>query len=89
MNNAISNPKNIFFFLLACNVEDKHNTAIKASSELKKKYSHNISFIGSNFYPLEVPQGQDFYGPDGIALYNAFEKNYFLAKTNRNFLIYW
>lgn len=45
----------------------------------KLKQDKNISFIGSNFYPLEVPLGQDFYGPDGIALYNAFEKNYFLT----------
>lgn len=45
----------------------------------KLKQDKNISFIGSNFYPLQVPVGDDFYGPDGIALYNAFEKNYFLT----------
>lgn len=45
----------------------------------KLKQDKNISFIGSNFYPLSIPMGEDFYGPDGIALYNAFEKNYFLT----------
>ena len=45
----------------------------------KLKQDKNISFIGSNFYPLEVPIGTDFFSQDGIELYNAFEKNYFLT----------
>ena len=39
----------------------------------------NISFIGSNFYPLGIPMGEDFFSQDGVELYNAFEKNYFLT----------
>lgn len=45
----------------------------------KLKQNKNISFIGSNFYPFAIPSGEDFYGPDGIVLYEAFEKNYFLT----------
>ena len=45
----------------------------------KLEQNKNISFIGSNFYPLAIPQGEDFYGKDALKLYNAFEKNYFLT----------
>lgn len=45
----------------------------------KLKQDKNISFIGSNFYPLAIPEGSDFYTEDGIKLYDAFKKNYFLT----------
>ena len=37
-----------------------------------------ISFIGSNFYPLTIPDGEDFYSAEALELYEAFTKNYFL-----------
>lgn len=43
------------------------------------KQDKNISFIGSNFYPLAVPEGLDFYTEDGLKLYEAFKKNYYLT----------
>ena len=43
------------------------------------KQNKNISFIGSNFYPLEVPGRGEVFSQDAIKLYNAFEKNYFLT----------
>lgn len=44
----------------------------------KLKQDKNISFIGSNFYPLEVPQNEDFYSKETLALYDALKKDYFL-----------
>lgn len=46
---------------------------------IQLKLDKNISFIGSNFYPLAVPEGLDFYTEDGLNLYEAFKKNYFLT----------
>lgn len=43
------------------------------------KKDKNISFIGSNFYPLAIPERLDFYTEDGLNLYDAFKKNYFLT----------
>lgn len=37
----------------------------------------NISFIGSNFYPLTIPQGEDFYTESALKLYDEFKKDYF------------
>ena len=45
----------------------------------KLKQDKNISFIGSNFYPLSIPEGEDFYGEVGLQLFDAFKKNYFLT----------
>lgn len=45
----------------------------------KLKQNKNISFIGSNFYPLSIPIEEDFYGPDALKLYKAFKTNYFLT----------
>ena len=39
----------------------------------------NISFIGSNFLPIEIPEGLDFYSNEAIRLYEAFKNNYFLS----------
>ena len=45
----------------------------------KLEQNKNVSFIGSNFYPLEVPDRDDFYTEDGLKLYDAFKQNYFLT----------
>jgi len=39
----------------------------------------NISFIGSNFYPQEIPQYNDFYSVKGLKLYDALKDNYFFT----------
>lgn len=51
----------------------------------KLRQDKNISFIGSNFYPLKVPEGQDFFEPVALELYDAIKKNYFftLAETEK------
>ena len=50
-------------------------------SNKKILQNKNISFIGSNFYPMSIPTGLDFYGQEAIKLYKAFRKNYFLTLT--------
>ena len=37
----------------------------------------NISFIGSNFYPLSIPEEKCFYSKNALSLYDKFRKNYF------------
>lgn len=39
-----------------------------------------ITFIGSNFYPIEVPVGEDFYSREALELYRKFKENYYFPK---------
>lgn len=40
----------------------------------------NISFIGSNFYPLAIPEGVTFYSKDALELYDLLKGNYFITE---------
>lgn len=51
-------------------------TAVKNQ---KIEQDKNISFIGSNFYPLDIPPGEDFYSQMGLDLYDALKQNYYLT----------
>lgn len=44
---------------------------------IELKQDKNISFIGSNFYPLEVPVGEDFYTKDALELYDKLKNDYY------------
>lgn len=44
---------------------------------IKEKIDKNISFIGSNFYPLSIPEGINFYGKDALWLYERFKQDYY------------
>ena len=46
------------------------------------KQDKNISFIGSNFYPLAIPPGEDFYSEMGLKLYDALKENYYLSEED-------
>lgn len=48
----------------------------------KLEQDKNISFIGSNFYPLGVPQEENFYSKDAIKLYDAFKQDYYFARDD-------
>lgn len=48
----------------------------------KLKQDKNISFIGSNFYPLSVPHDEDFYSGGALKVYDALVKDYFLTFEN-------
>ena len=58
--------KNYLFFPPATVVKNK-----------KMKQDKNISFIGSNFYPLSIPDVDGFYDEVGLELYREFKKDYF------------
>lgn len=58
--------KNYLFFPPATVVKNK-----------KLKQDKNISFIGSNFYPLSIPEVDGFYDKIGLELYHEFKKDYF------------
>lgn len=58
--------KNYLFFPPATVVKNK-----------KMKQDKNISFIGSNFYPLSIPDVDGFYDEVGLELYRKFKKDYF------------
>lgn len=58
--------KNYLFFPPATVVKNK-----------KLKQDKNISFIGSNFYPLSIPEVDGFYDKVGLELYREFKKDYF------------
>ncbi|OQB40086.1 MAG: hypothetical protein BWY04_01452 [candidate division CPR1 bacterium ADurb.Bin160] len=60
------NNKNYLFFPPA--------TSVKAQ-KLQKKF--NISFIGSNFFPLRIPDEDFFYSKNAINIYKKYKKNYF------------
>lgn len=45
----------------------------------KLKQDKNVSFIGSNFYPLQIPYDEKFYTNEALKLYNAFKENYYLT----------
>ncbi len=51
-----------------------------AINNIKLVQDKNISFIGSNFYPLAIPEGEDFYSDMGIKLYDALKNNYYLTE---------
>lgn len=42
----------------------------------------NISFIGSNFYPLSVPNIEGFYDENGLSLYKKFKQDYFFSLSD-------
>ena len=54
-------------------------TVVKSESLEKDK---NISFIGSNFYPLSIPCDELFYSDMAIELYKEFRNNYFYSYEN-------
>ena len=39
----------------------------------------NISFIGSNFYPIYIPEKECFYSKTAFELYDKFKENYFFS----------
>ena len=43
----------------------------------KLEQDKNISFIGSNFYPLSIPTDAYFYSDVALKLYEEFKSNYF------------
>ena len=44
------------------------------------KQDKNISFIGSNFYPMSIPPFEtDFYTSEGLKLYEAIKKEYYIS----------
>lgn len=51
-------------------------TIIKNEKLIQDK---NISFIGSNFYPLAIPIEDLFYSKEALKLYDAFKKDYFFS----------
>lgn len=51
-----------------------------AVCNVKLVQDKNISFIGSNFYPLTIPGGEDFYSKMALDLYDALKKNYYLTE---------
>ncbi len=70
LNNKLTS-KNYLYFPPA--------TIVKNENLQKNK---NISFIGSNFYPLRIPNNDYFYTPKALELYNEFEKDYFYSFKN-------
>lgn len=40
----------------------------------------NISFIGSNFFPLQIPVSENFYSEDALWLYDQFVKDYYFSR---------
>lgn len=65
LDNKINN-KNYLYF--------PPGTSIK-SQKLKKIF--NISFIGSNFFPLRIPNEDFFYSKNAIKLFKKYKKNYY------------
>ena len=47
----------------------------------------NISFIGSNFYPLQIPTEEYFYTADALKIFDKFKKDYFhpFKDASKNF----
>ncbi|CDF29994.1 putative uncharacterized protein [Methanoculleus sp. CAG:1088] len=68
LNRVLEENKNYMYFPPA--------TAI---NNMSLKQDKNISFIGSNFYPLSIPPGEDFYSKMGLDLFDALKKNYYLT----------
>ena len=62
------NNKNYLYMPMATSTKNTHIPQDK-----------NISFIGSNFYPLDIPKGEDFYSPIGLELYRKFKEDYFFS----------
>lgn len=58
--------KNYLYFPPATVVQNK-----------KMPIDKNISFIGSNFYPLQVPKDDVFYSPAALKIYENFKTDYF------------
>lgn len=56
-------------------------TVVKSENLAQDK---NISFIGSNFYPLYIPENDNFYKKEALLLYDEFVKNYFFPFENVN-----
>lgn len=52
-------------------------TVVKAEEFPKQM---NISFIGSNFYPLRVPIEENFYSKDALWLYDQFVNDYYFSR---------
>lgn len=62
------NNKNYLYFPPATIVQNK-----------KLKQDKNVSFIGSNFYPLFIPENEKFYTKKALELYDKFKDNYYFS----------
>lgn len=49
-------------------------TIVKREDLIKDK---NISFIGSNFYPMQIPQNDYFYSNNALKVFDKFREDYF------------
>lgn len=52
----------------------------------KLEQDKNITFIGSNFYPLEVPHVDEFYSKESLELYKEIKKDYFYSISNQRLI---
>lgn len=49
---------------------------------IKIPQDKNISFIGSNFFPIHIPEGVDFYREIAFSCYDKFKKDYFFSRED-------